>query len=103
MSRCSHNSLNVCPFSLRSSSSNFLRLAVASALKTASITDIMQLNGSMSTEAFQVSSVMSFLNLEHLPFVAISYEIAVEKQSAPITTYMVTAKPAQSPPSHTHP
>src|SRR2546421_7842046 len=37
MSRCSHNSLNVCPFSLRSSSSNFLRLAVASALKTASI------------------------------------------------------------------
>src|SRR5436190_4097092 len=48
MSRCSHNSLNVCPFSLRNSSSNFLRLAVASALKTASISDIMQLNGCMS-------------------------------------------------------
>src|ERR1044072_802052 len=37
ISMCSHNSLNVCPFCLRNSSSNFLRLRSASALKTTSI------------------------------------------------------------------
>jgi hypothetical protein len=37
----------------------------------------------MSSEAFQVFSGMSFLNLEQLPFVGISYEFVGEKQGAP--------------------
>ena len=63
----------------------------------------MQLNGCMSNEAFQVFSVMSFLNLEQLPFVGMSYEFVGEKQGAPFSAYIVNAKPGQGPPLHTHP
>jgi hypothetical protein len=50
MSRCTHNSDNVCPFFLNSSSSNCLRLASANALNTASIQGKnMQPKGCMSS------------------------------------------------------
>jgi mannose-6-phosphate isomerase-like protein (cupin superfamily) len=57
----------------------------------------------MSSEAFQLRCVMSFLNLEQLPFVGMSYEFAGEKQGAPFSAYIVNAKPGQGPPLHTHP
>ncbi len=57
----------------------------------------------MSSEAFQLHSVMSFLNLEQLPFVGMSYEFLGEKQGAPFSAYIVNAKPGQGPPLHTHP
>ena len=57
----------------------------------------------MSNEAIQVFSVMSFLNLEQLPFVGMSYEFVGEKQGAPFSAYIVNAKPGQGPPLHTHP
>jgi quercetin dioxygenase-like cupin family protein len=57
----------------------------------------------MSNGAFQVFSVMSFLNLEQLPFVGMSYEFVGEKQAAPFSAYIVDAKPGQGPPLHTHP
>ena len=57
----------------------------------------------MSNETFQVFSVMSFLNLEQLPFVGMSYEFVGEKQGAPFSAYIVNAKPGQGPPLHTHP
>jgi quercetin dioxygenase-like cupin family protein len=46
---------------------------------------------------------MSFLNLEQLPFVGMSYEFHGEKQGAPFSAYIVNAKPGQGPPFHTHP
>jgi oxalate decarboxylase/phosphoglucose isomerase-like protein (cupin superfamily) len=46
---------------------------------------------------------MSFLNLEQLPFVGMSYEFVGEKQGAPFSAYIVSAKPGQGPPLHTHP
>jgi quercetin dioxygenase-like cupin family protein len=46
---------------------------------------------------------MSFLNLEQLPFVGMSHEFVGEKQGAPFSAYIVTAKPGQGPPLHTHP
>ena len=46
---------------------------------------------------------MSFLNLEQLPFVGMSYEFVGEKQGAPFSAYIVKAKPGQGPPLHTHP
>jgi hypothetical protein len=46
---------------------------------------------------------MSFLNLEKLPFVGMSYEFHGEKQGAPISAYIVNAKPGQGPPLHVHP
>src|SRR5215470_19424137 len=46
---------------------------------------------------------MSFLNLEQLPFVGMSYEFHGEKQGAPFSAYFVNAKPGQGPPLHTHP
>ena len=46
---------------------------------------------------------MSFLNLEQLPFVGMSYEFHGEKQGAPFSAYVVNAKPGQGPPLHTHP
>lgn len=46
---------------------------------------------------------MSFLKLEQLPFVGMSYEFHGEKQGAPFSAYIVSAKPSQSPPLHTHP
>jgi len=46
---------------------------------------------------------MSFLNLEQLPFVGMSYEFHGEKQGAPFSVYIVKAKPGEGPPLHTHP
>jgi quercetin dioxygenase-like cupin family protein len=46
---------------------------------------------------------MSFLNLEELPFVGMSYEFVGEAQGAPFSAYIVNAKPGQGPPLHTHP
>ena len=46
---------------------------------------------------------MSFLNLEELPFVGMSYEFIGETQGAPFSAYVVNAKPGQGPRSHTHP
>jgi hypothetical protein len=57
----------------------------------------------MSNETFQAFSGMSFLTLEQLPFVGMSYEFVGEKQGAPFSAYIVTAKPGQGPPLHTHP
>jgi len=46
---------------------------------------------------------MSFLNLEQLAFVGMSYEFVGEEQGAPFSAYIVNAKPGQGPPLHTHP
>jgi quercetin dioxygenase-like cupin family protein len=46
---------------------------------------------------------MSFLNLEQLPFVGMSYEFHGEKHDAPFSAYIVKARPGQGPPLHTHP
>src|ERR1044072_376131 len=57
----------------------------------------------MSNKAFQLHFVMICLNREQLPFVGISYEFVGEKQGAPFSAYIVSAKPGQGPPLHTHP
>jgi quercetin dioxygenase-like cupin family protein len=46
---------------------------------------------------------MSFLNLEQLPFVGMSHEFVGETHDAPVSAYIVTAKPGQGPPLHQHP
>jgi quercetin dioxygenase-like cupin family protein len=46
---------------------------------------------------------MSFINLDQLPFEGMSYEFHGEKEGAPISAYIVNAKPGQGPPLHTHP
>jgi len=46
---------------------------------------------------------MSFVNLDQLPFKGMSHEFHGEKQGAPISAYIVNAKPGQGPPLHTHP
>src|SRR5437588_12963354 len=46
---------------------------------------------------------MSFITLEQLPFVGMSYEFVGEEHSAPLSAYVVIAKPGQGPPLHTHP
>jgi len=46
---------------------------------------------------------MSFLNFQQLPFKGMSYEFVGEKEGAPISAYIVSAKPGQGPPLHTHP
>src|SRR6185295_16860985 len=46
---------------------------------------------------------MSFINLEQLPFVGMSYEFVGERQGAPFSAYIVKAKPGQGPPLHKHP
>jgi mannose-6-phosphate isomerase-like protein (cupin superfamily) len=46
---------------------------------------------------------MSFINLEQLPFVGMSYEFVGEQQGAPFSAYIVKAKPGQGPPLHKHP
>jgi quercetin dioxygenase-like cupin family protein len=46
---------------------------------------------------------MSFINLEQLPFVGMSHEFHGEKEDAPFSAYIVSAKPGQGPPLHTHP
>jgi hypothetical protein len=38
---------------------------------------------------------MSFTHLEQLPFVGMSYEFVGEKQGAPFSAYVVTAKPRE--------
>ena len=46
---------------------------------------------------------MSFLNLDQLPFIGMSYNFVGETQGAPFSAYIVTAEPGQGPPLHTHP
>lgn len=46
---------------------------------------------------------MSFINLEQLPFAGMSHEFVGETHGAPISAYIVHAKPGQGPPLHTHP
>src|SRR5438094_3797390 len=46
---------------------------------------------------------MSFTNIEQLPFVGMSREFHGEREGAPISAYIVNAKPGQGPPLHTHP
>jgi len=46
---------------------------------------------------------MSFINLEQLPFVGMSYEFHGEKHGAPVSAYIVNAKSGQGPQLHTHP
>ncbi len=46
---------------------------------------------------------MSFLDLEQLPFAGMSHEFVGEIQGAPFSAYIVTARPGQGPPLHTHP
>ena len=46
---------------------------------------------------------MSFINLEQLPFVGMSYEFHGEKHAAPVSAYIVNAESGQGPPLHTHP
>ena len=46
---------------------------------------------------------MSFLKLEDLPVVGLSHEFVGETQGTPFAAYIVTAKPGQGPPLHTHP
>jgi len=46
---------------------------------------------------------MSFLSLQQLPFQGMSFEFVGEKEGAPISAYIVNAKPGQGPPLHTHP
>jgi mannose-6-phosphate isomerase-like protein (cupin superfamily) len=47
--------------------------------------------------------MMSFIDLEQLPFVGMSYEFVGETQGAPFSAYIVAAKPGQGPPLHKHP
>jgi mannose-6-phosphate isomerase-like protein (cupin superfamily) len=46
---------------------------------------------------------MSFTDLDQLPFVGMSHQFLGEKMGAPISAYIVNAKPGQGPPLHTHP
>jgi mannose-6-phosphate isomerase-like protein (cupin superfamily) len=46
---------------------------------------------------------MSFIDLEQLPFLGMSYEFVGETQGAPFSAYIVEAKPGQGPPLHKHP
>jgi quercetin dioxygenase-like cupin family protein len=46
---------------------------------------------------------MSFLNLAQLPFAGMSSEFVGEDHGAPVSAYVVNAKPGQGPPLHTHP
>ena len=46
---------------------------------------------------------MSFINLEQLPFVGMSYEFVGETHGAPFSAYIVKAEPGQGPPLHKHP
>jgi quercetin dioxygenase-like cupin family protein len=51
----------------------------------------------------RVTCLVSFMNLEQLPFEGMSHEFHGDKQGAPISAYIVNAKPGQGPPLHTHP
>jgi len=46
---------------------------------------------------------MSFINLEQLPFVGMSYEFVGETQGAPFSAYIVKADSGKGPPLHKHP
>jgi len=46
---------------------------------------------------------MSFINLEQLPFVGMSYEFVGETHGAPFSAYIVKAEPGQGSPLHKHP
>jgi quercetin dioxygenase-like cupin family protein len=46
---------------------------------------------------------MSFLSLHQLPFIGMSYNFIGENHGAPVSAYIVNAKPGQGPPLHTHP
>ncbi|PYL29146.1 MAG: cupin domain-containing protein [Verrucomicrobia bacterium] len=46
---------------------------------------------------------MSFIDLEQLPFVGMSYEFVGETQGVPFSAYIVKAEPGQGPPLHKHP
>jgi quercetin dioxygenase-like cupin family protein len=46
---------------------------------------------------------MSFLDVQQLPFVGMSYEFVGEKEGAPFSAYIVKAKPGQGPLLHKHP
>jgi quercetin dioxygenase-like cupin family protein len=46
---------------------------------------------------------MSFLTLEQLPFVGMSYDFIGETHGAPFSAYIVNAEPGKGPPLHTHP
>jgi quercetin dioxygenase-like cupin family protein len=46
---------------------------------------------------------MSFLNLNQLPFVGMSYDFVGENHGTPFSAYIVNGKPGQGPPLHTHP
>ena len=46
---------------------------------------------------------MSFLKLEQLPFAGMSHEFVGETHGAPVSAYIVNARPGQGPPLHTHP
>lgn len=46
---------------------------------------------------------MSFTNIEQLPFVGMSREFHGEREGAPMSAYIVNAKPGQGPPLHMHP
>ena len=46
---------------------------------------------------------MSFLTVEQLPFAGMSAEFVAETHGAPVSAYIVNAKPGQGPPLHTHP
>jgi quercetin dioxygenase-like cupin family protein len=57
---------------------------------------------SLVTGGWSLSS-MSFLDLDQLPFVGMSYDFIGENHGAPFSAYIVNAKPGQGPPLHTHP
>jgi len=46
---------------------------------------------------------MSFIDLDQLQFAGMSHEFVGDKQGAPISAYIVNAKPGQGPPLHIHP
>jgi quercetin dioxygenase-like cupin family protein len=46
---------------------------------------------------------MSFLNVNQLPFIGMSYDFVGENHHAPFSGYILNAKPGQGPPLHTHP
>jgi mannose-6-phosphate isomerase-like protein (cupin superfamily) len=47
--------------------------------------------------------MMSFTNLEQLPFAGMSHEFIGETQGAPFSAYIVMAESGEGPPLHKHP
>ena len=46
---------------------------------------------------------MSFIDLDQLPFVGMSYDFVGANHGAPFSAYIVNARPGQGPPLHKHP